>query len=100
MLPAPAAANAPLPLQPLVQAREMLANEFDARSGGFGGAPKFPHPTNIAFLLRTWRASAHAESPDLHSLYMATLTLTRMAEGGIYDQIGGGFARYSVVEDW
>ena len=100
MLPAPAAADAPLTLQPLASAREMLAGEFDAQSGGFGAAPKFPHPTNIAFLLRTWRASAASESPDLHSLYMATLTLTRMAEGGIYDQIGGGFARYSVDEYW
>jgi uncharacterized protein YyaL (SSP411 family) len=100
MLPEPAPADAPLTLQPLASAREMLAGEFDAESGGFGGAPKFPHPTNISFLLRTWRASAASESPDLHSLYMATLTLTRMAEGGIYDQIGGGFARYSVDQYW
>ncbi|HEY4369257.1 MAG TPA: thioredoxin domain-containing protein [Steroidobacteraceae bacterium] len=100
MLPAPAAPDSPLTLQPLAQAREMLAAEFDAQSGGFGGAPKFPHPTNITLLLRAWRASAVSDAPDLHSLYMATLTLTRMAEGGIYDQLGGGFARYSVDEYW
>src|SRR5690606_5129083 len=45
-------------------------------------------------------ATAGAEEPDLHSLYMATLTLKRMAEGGIYDQLGGGFARYSVDRYW
>ena len=100
MLPPPAAADSPLTLQPLAHAREQLAEEFDAQSGGFGGAPKFPHPMNIAFLLRTWRASAAGDAPDLHSLYMATLTLTRMAEGGLYDQVGGGFARYSVDEYW
>ena len=50
--------------------------------------------------MRRWRASAAGESPDLHSLYMATLTLTRMAEGGLYDQLGGGFARYSVDQYW
>ena len=63
-------------------AREMLAREFDNQCGGFGTAPKFPHPTNLAFLLRAWRATATSEEPDLRALYMATLTLTRMAEGG------------------
>ncbi|MFL6617940.1 MAG: thioredoxin domain-containing protein, partial [Povalibacter sp.] len=62
--------------------------------------PKFPHPATLNFLLRTWRASAGNEEPDLHALYMATLTLTRMCEGGIYDQLGGGFSRYSVDEFW
>ena len=100
MLPPPAASDATLTAEPLARAREMLAGEFDAQSGGFGSAPKFPHPTNIALLLRIWRASAASDAPDLHSLYMATLTLTRMAEGGIYDQVGGGFSRYSVDEYW
>ncbi|HWK75419.1 MAG TPA: thioredoxin domain-containing protein [Povalibacter sp.] len=100
MTPPPAAGETPLTTQPLEVAREMLAREFDAQFGGFGSAPKFPHPTNIAFLLRHWRATASSEQPDLQALYMATLTLTRMSEGGLYDQLGGGFARYSVDQFW
>ncbi len=100
MSPPAAAADAPLTLAPLDTAREKLAEEFDAQFGGFGSAPKFPHPTNIDFLLRQWRATAASDAPDLHSLYMATLTLQRMAEGGIYDHLGGGFARYSVDQYW
>jgi len=97
----PAAPNdAPLTLEPLAVARAKLAEEFDTHFGGFGAAPKFPHPTNIDFLLRQWRATAASDTPDLHSLYMATLTLQRMAEGGLYDQLGGGFARYSVDQYW
>ncbi|HEX9208165.1 MAG TPA: thioredoxin domain-containing protein [Steroidobacteraceae bacterium] len=86
--------------EPLQLARATLEREFDGRFGGFGDAPKFPHPTNLEFLLRTWRASAAGEEPDLQALYMATLTLTRMAEGGLYDQVGGGFCRYSVDPYW
>ena len=98
--PPVASGNTALTLQPIDNARERLAANFDARYGGFGDAPKFPHPTNIELLLRCWRASAASDEPDLHSLYMATLTLTRMAEGGIYDQLAGGFSRYSVDEYW
>jgi uncharacterized protein YyaL (SSP411 family) len=100
MSPPPASADTPLTLAPIDAARERLAAEFDAQFGGFGSAPKFPHPTNIEFLLRQWRATAASETPDLHSLYMATLTLKRMAEGGIYDHLGGGFARYCVDQYW
>jgi uncharacterized protein YyaL (SSP411 family) len=96
----PASPETPLTLEPVQAARERLAAAFDPDFGGFGGAPKFPHPTNIDFLLRRWRATAGAEEPDLHSLYMATLTLKRMADGGIYDHLGGGFARYSVDAYW
>ena len=53
-----------------------------------------------ARLLRDWHASAGDAAPDLQALYMATLTLTRMAEGGLFDQLGGGFYRYSVDERW
>ncbi|MBB6094354.1 hypothetical protein HNQ60_003235 [Povalibacter uvarum] len=98
--PPAADADTALTEEPLVVAREMLAREFDNQFGGFGSAPKFPHPTNIEFLLRAWRRSATSEEPDLQALYMATLTLTRMAEGGLYDQLGGGFARYSVDRFW
>jgi uncharacterized protein len=98
--PPAADAGTALTDEPMAVAREMLAREFDSRFGGFGRAPKFPHPATMNFLLRTWRASAGNEEPDLHALYMETLTLTRMCEGGIYDQLGGGFARYSVDEFW
>jgi uncharacterized protein YyaL (SSP411 family) len=100
MSPPAAPDDAPLTLEPLAAARSKLAEEFDAHFGGFGAAPKFPHPTNIDFLLRQWRSTAASDTPDLHSLYMATLTLQRMAEGGLYDQLGGGFARYSVDQYW
>jgi len=99
MLPEPAAGTV-LSRDPLAAGRAALERDFDGRYGGFGGAPKFPHPMNLEFLLRTWRASADADPPDLQALYMTTLTLTRMSEGGLYDQLGGGFCRYSVDPYW
>ena len=98
--PPPDRGPEPLTREPLAVARATLEREFDPRFGGFGDAPKFPHPTNLEFLLRTWRASAPGDEPDLQALYMTTLTLTRMAEGGLYDQLGGGFCRYSVDAQW
>ena len=80
---------------PLARLRDQLAGSFDARHGGFGAAPKFPHPTDLAFLLR--RALGHA---DAAARDMVLTTLRRMAEGGIYDQLGGGFCRYSVDAEW
>ncbi|HZX23357.1 MAG TPA: thioredoxin domain-containing protein [Woeseiaceae bacterium] len=85
---------------PLAKARESLAERFDERYGGFGAAPKFPHPPSLERLLRHWRASAGDDEPDVQALYMAALTLTRMAEGGVFDQLGGGFCRYSVDAQW
>jgi uncharacterized protein len=96
----PPAAQVPLTRAPLATGRAALQRDFDGRFGGFGQAPKFPHPMNLEFLLRTWRATAGDDQPDLQALYMATLTLTRMAEGGLYDQVGGGFCRYSVDPYW
>lgn len=81
-------------------ARRAAEQAFDARFGGFGRAPKFPNTGTVERCLRQWYATSHESVPDLHALYMATLTLTRMAEGGIYDQLGGGFARYSVDDFW
>jgi len=98
--PAPAAADTELTDEPLKACRAQLAHSFDSRDGGFGAAPKFPHPQSLERLLRDWRASAHAPEPDLQALHMATFTLRRMAEGGINDQLGGGFCRYSVDERW
>jgi hypothetical protein len=72
-----------------------LARAFDPEHGGFGGAPKFPAPMTLEFLLRAWHRSG-----DPVTLGMVTDTLDRMADGGIYDQIGGGFARYSTDARW
>ena len=92
--------QAMLSAEPLHQCRAQLERSFDADYGGFGAAPKFPHAPDLARLLRTWHASAQADAPDLRALYMTSLTLTRMAEGGLFDQLGGGFFRYSVDERW
>ncbi|MEQ1581031.1 MAG: thioredoxin domain-containing protein [Steroidobacteraceae bacterium] len=100
MQPIPVESADRLQSGPLQLARGVMARDFDRNAGGFGGAPKFPHPTYITFLLRQWRATAGSDEPDLQSLFMATLTLTRMAEGGVYDQLGGGFCRYSVDAEW
>ena len=100
LTPQPAGADSELTDAPLAACRAQLARSFDSRSGGFGGAPKFPHAELTEWLLRRWHAGAQAPEPDLQALYMATLTLRRMAEGGINDQLGGGFCRYSVDEYW
>ena len=76
-----------------------LSRSFDFTNGGFGAAPKFPHPTDVQLLLRQW----HRHQQDGHGaqdLAMVKLTLGKMAAGGIYDHLGGGFARYSVDERW
>ncbi|MBZ3903450.1 thioredoxin domain-containing protein [Streptomyces griseiscabiei] len=79
----------------LAQALLGLTREYDAARGGFGRAPKFPPSMVIEFLLRH---AARAGSEG--ALQMARDTCERMARGGIYDQLGGGFARYSVDRDW
>jgi len=85
---------------PLIAARRVLEESFDAKFGGFGRAPKFPQPSSVERCLRHWLATSREANPDLKALYMATLALTRMAEGGIFDQLGGGFSRYSVDDFW
>jgi uncharacterized protein YyaL (SSP411 family) len=89
-----------LAAEPLRTAREKILQNSDQEYGGIGNAPKFPHPTTIDRLLRHWRATAHSAEPDVVALSMVALTLTRMADGGIYDQLGGGFCRYSVDRYW
>ncbi len=79
----------------LRQATTALSRSFDPTNGGFGSAPKFPHPMEIRLLLRNWRRDGSAET-----LNMARQSLDHMARGGIYDHLGGGFARYSVDERW
>jgi uncharacterized protein YyaL (SSP411 family) len=98
--PSPADPTQVLDARPIEVARRTLETTFDRQFGGFGGAPKFPSATTLERLLRDWHATAGRTEPDLQALYMATLTLTRMAEGGLYDQLGGGFCRYSVDAWW
>jgi uncharacterized protein len=99
MVPQPAL-GAVLDDSPLTQAHAALERSFDGSYGGFTGAPKFPHANSIERCMRHWHATSSSTAPDLKALYMATLTLTRMGEGGLYDQLGGGFARYSVDGFW
>ncbi len=95
----PATADA-LSDAPLQAAYRSLAESFDPRCGGFGRAPKFPHPSSLEFLLgRAGDTEVDGETAK-HSRHMLETTLTRMAEGGIYDQLGGGFCRYAVDEEW
>lgn len=84
-----------LNIAPAMELRALLLSHFDARHGGFGGAPKFPHPSDLRLLLR--HALQHNDAEARHACLH---TLRRMAEGGLYDQLGGGFARYSVDERW
>jgi uncharacterized protein YyaL (SSP411 family) len=79
----------------LEAAAARIGASFDAVHGGFGGAPKFPAPMMLEFLLRAWRRSG-----DLATMAMVTRTLDAMADGGINDQLGGGFARYSTDAHW
>jgi uncharacterized protein YyaL (SSP411 family) len=98
--PAPAEDGVALDNAPLSKVRETLEQTFDREFGGFGSAPKFPHPTTIDRLLRHWRNTANETEPDVEALFMAALTLARMAEGGLFDHVGGGFYRYSVDKHW
>ena len=84
----------------LLQAAEQLVSEMDAVEGGFGRAPKFPHAMSLEFLLRVAsRSWQSGEQPDDLTRALR-LTLDKMAGGGIYDQIGGGFHRYSTDARW
>lgn len=84
-----------LSLDLIAGAVNQLARMFDRTYGGFGQAPKFPHPMDLQLLL-----AAYSRNQQPALLDMVRLTLDRMAAGGIYDHLGGGFARYSVDERW
>jgi uncharacterized protein YyaL (SSP411 family) len=79
----------------LRNAVSMLGRVFDSTYGGFGSAPKFPHGTDLRLLLRVWK-----RFDDDEALRMARVTFDRMAMGGMYDHLGGGFHRYSTDERW
>ncbi len=76
------------------------AESFDPRHGGFGGAPKFPRPANLAFLLRCSVLQGTESEAGLEASGMVASTLRAMARGGIHDHVGGGFHRYSVDDEW
>jgi len=81
--------------EPLAHARKALEQRYDSHNGGFGGAPKFPQSANLGFLLRLAR-----ENGDEQAREMVLDSLEAMARGGLFDQLGGGFFRYSVDERW
>ncbi|HYO30726.1 MAG TPA: thioredoxin domain-containing protein [Thermomicrobiales bacterium] len=85
----------PLRTEIFDQALAELHQSFDDRNGGFGGAPKFPQASALLALVRIW-----GRSGDQRARTMLETTLGRMARGGIYDQVGGGFHRYAVDEIW
>ncbi len=79
----------------LDEAVKQLHQYFDDEHGGFGSQPKFPQPMTLEFIL-----TQYLRTGDLDTLYMSELTLEQMALGGLYDQLGGGFHRYSVDAHW
>ena len=81
-------------------AYQQIARGYDARDGGFGGAPKFPRPVTLNFLFRVYNRSAPDSEAGDAALGMALFTLRKMAAGGMHDQLGGGFHRYSVDAQW
>ncbi|MDQ3897545.1 MAG: thioredoxin domain-containing protein [Actinomycetota bacterium] len=88
--------GAPLPgPEAIAAAARTLLQRFDNAWGGFGPAPKFPQPDLLEVLLRAWRGGGDADT-----LAAVTVTLDAMASGGMYDHLGGGFARYSTDEKW
>ena len=95
MVSAPPAAAAELEDRPLTGALAELESAFDKTHGGIGQAPKFPHSAELEFCLRRYAATGGA-----HARHMALHTLQKMAEGGLYDQLGGGFCRDSGDQYW
>ncbi|MDG4596283.1 MAG: thioredoxin domain-containing protein [Candidatus Contendobacter sp.] len=85
---------------PLQAGRDQLVRSLDPVHGGFGDAPKFPNSGGLERLLRCWVASTQGGQPDQPAEAAVLLTLRRMARGGIYDHLGGGFFRYSVDAEW
>ena len=88
-------AGAPIGTNELEQAEALLSRRYDWQNGGFGGAPKFPPSMVLEFLLRHW-----GRTGSDRALQMARGSCEGMARGGMYDQLGGGFARYSVDAGW
>jgi uncharacterized protein YyaL (SSP411 family) len=81
-------------------AYQQISRNYDAREGGFGGPPKFPRPVTLNFLFDVYYRSPAGSEAGEAALGMALLTLRKMAAGGMHDQLGGGFHRYSVDGLW
>ena len=81
-------------------ARNQVEKQFDPINGGFSGAPKFPHPSIIEFAIKHWCHTRKNLQNDPRILHCALYTLEKMADGGIFDHLGGGFCRYSTDELW
>ncbi|MEM7017999.1 MAG: thioredoxin domain-containing protein [Pseudomonadota bacterium] len=92
--------SGPIGPEPLINARRQIESAFDSTHGGFTPAPKFPHLTNVEFLFWRYDATKKAGAPDENGLNMALFSLRKMALGGLYDHLGGGFCRYSVDSQW
>jgi len=85
---------------PVDVVRNQIEMQFDSRHGGFSPAPKFPHPAIIERTLLHWAQAEHHQQPDPRILHTAIYSLEKMANGGIFDHLGGGFCRYSTDNDW
>lgn len=94
-LAAPVFESADLNTETIRQATRELIGSADRKHGGFGSAPKFPHPMDLRLLMRSWKRFGDANALDI-----VRTTLTKMARGGIYDHLGGGFHRYSTDHYW
>lgn len=81
-------------------ARNQIEKQFDSKNGGFSGTPKFPHPSIIEFALKHWAQTKKSSQPDQRILHSALFSLEKMADGGLFDHLGGGFCRYSTDELW
>ncbi|MBD3610413.1 MAG: thioredoxin domain-containing protein [Gammaproteobacteria bacterium] len=92
--------HATLTTTPLDTCRRELEKAFDQQYGGFGKAPKFPHPTFIERLLRHWQHTKSEGHEDSRARELVHIALHAMASGGIYDQLGSGFCRYSTDDMW
>ena len=93
-----------LSAMPLDVARNQTTQQFDSQHGGYSGAPKFPHPAIIDRALRHWARTQHAgdrnSGGDAQVLHTAIFSLEKMAGGGLFDHLGGGFCRYSTDTEW
>ncbi|MBA3962653.1 MAG: thioredoxin domain-containing protein [Chthoniobacterales bacterium] len=98
---APAAGGAAQPNEKVLQtAYEQLARSLDKVEGGFGGVPKFPRPVTLNFLFHYYQRAGANSDAGKNALAMNLFTLRKMADGGMHDQLGGGFHRYSVDALW
>ena len=85
---------------PINKAISLLEADYDNKNGGFGGAPKFSFASSLDLFLKQWAKTAYDDEPKRNFLYMVSHSLQKMARGGLYDQVGGGFYHYSMDQAW